>query len=306
MNVIAVCPSKVATGGTESIHKFVNELNKNDDIEAVILYAGDPEDPQPIEYRCYGCDYITRLPEGYDKVIIFPEIYADAVMSPQHKNCVKAVNWAGWDVYQWNVPKKMRWQFLNLDGIIHLAQSEYAMENLRELGLDPLKLSDVLHDDFFEPYKEEERSDVVLYNPAKLTEFGKKVIKASPFDCKPIMDLSRAEVIDLLRHSKLYIDFGEFSGRERLPREAAMCGCCVLTSTAGAAANAFDVAIPNMYKFNMDYAKISEVIEAMDSIINYYPMHAPRFELYRDGLRRDRWDFESEVEEIALAFLERL
>lgn len=304
MNVLAVCPSKIATGGTESIHKFVNELNKQDGIEAVILYAGDPHDPQPREYECYGCEYVTSLPDDYRGVIIFPEIYGDAVASQQHKDCVKVINWAGWDVYQWNVPKQRRWMFLKNENVIHLAQSEYAMRQLENIGLKPMKLSDVLHDDFFEPYEEEERNDVVLYNPAKMTDFYRKVIKASPFDCRPIMGLSRAGVIDALRHAKLYIDFGAFSGRERLPREAAMCGCCVLTSKTGAAQYFYDVSIHDEYKF--DDTQLDEVIETMKDIIANYDVHRPFFNVYRSIIKQDRESFKSEVSEIAKVFLERL
>lgn len=304
MNVLAVCPSKLATGGTESIHKFVNELNKQDGIEAVILYAGDTADPQPKEYECYHCDYITQLPDGYKGVIIFPEIWGDAVISPQHKDCIKVINWAGWDVYKWNVPKKIRWSFLKDESVIHLAQSEYAMAELENIGLEPMKLSDVLADDFFEPYEEEERNDVILYNPAKMTDFYRKVIKASPFDCRPIMGLSRSGVIDLMRHAKLYIDFGAFSGRERLPREAAMCGCCVLTSKTGAAAYFRDVAIHDEYKF--DDTQLDDVIDAMKDVIENYWLHRPFFNVYRSFIKQDRESFKSEVREIAKAFLERL
>lgn len=304
MNVLAVCPSKIATGGTESIHKFVNELNKQDGIEAAILYINADSDSQPAEYKCYGCEYVTRLPDGYKGVIIFPEIYGDAVVSPQHKDCIKVINWAGWDVYQWNVPKNRRWMFLKDESVIHLAQSEYAMAQLQNIGLEPMKLSDVLHDDFFEPYTEEERNDVILYNPAKMTDFYRKVVKASPFDCRPIMGLSRAGVIDLMRHAKLYIDFGAFSGRERLPREAAMCGCCVLTSRAGAAAYFRDVAIHEEYKF--DDTQLEDVIDAMKDIIEDYHLHRPFFNVYRSFIKQDRESFKSEVREIAKVFLERL
>jgi len=44
---------------------------------------------------------------------------------------------------------------------------------------------------------------------------------------------------------KLYVDFGKHPGKDRMPREAAVHGCCIITGRRGAAGNPFDIPIPN-------------------------------------------------------------
>ena len=46
-----------------------------------------------------------------------------------------------------------------------------------------------------------------------------------------------------------YIDFGPHPGMDRLPREAALAGCIVITNREGAAAHDEDVPLPPEYKF---------------------------------------------------------
>jgi hypothetical protein len=57
------------------------------------------------------------------------------------------------------------------------------------------------------------------------------------------------EVTSLLRRSRAYVDFGPHPGMDRLPREAALAGCVVITNREGAAAYDEDLPLPSMYKF---------------------------------------------------------
>ena len=50
--------------------------------------------------------------------------------------------------------------------------------------------------------------------------------------------------------AKLYIDLGEFGGPERIPKEAVYFGCNIIVANHNAAANDFDVAIPQEYKID--------------------------------------------------------
>ena len=46
--------------------------------------------------------------------------------------------------------------------------------------------------------------------------------------------MTSKEVQELLSKCKVYIDFGHFPGKDRVPREAAMCNCCIITGKYGA------------------------------------------------------------------------
>ena len=52
----------------------------------------------------------------------------------------------------------------------------------------------------------------------------------------------------MLRRARIYIDFGPHPGMDRLPREAALAGCVVITNAEGAAQYDEDVPIPGDYK----------------------------------------------------------
>ena len=60
--------------------------------------------------------------------------------------------------------------------------------------------------------------------------------------------LSPEQVQAMLKKAKVYIDFGGHPGMDRIPREAALAGCIVVTNREGSAAFRQDVPIPSQYK----------------------------------------------------------
>ena len=285
IEILHVCPGDCATGGPECIHAFVSELNKNEDVRARIWYWDIRSNhPMPEEYEKYGCDYVTELPAGYDGVIIVPEIWANCVMDYPH--CTRVVYWLGIDAYAGWTPASDRGAFLKDKDIIHLAQSEYAYDFLKKLGVkNVIKCVDAINADFYEEYEEKERSDVVLYNPAKATPFMNRIIAESGVTFKPIAGMTRQQVIDTMRSSKLYVDFGEFPGRERIPREAAMCGCCLITSKIGSAA--YDLDFTHDYKFDSKDGHIWAIVHKIHYVLEHYDECRKDFDLFRHFLRND-------------------
>lgn len=297
MEVLHVCPAKLATGGTEGIHNLVQALKMNG-ADAKILYTGKSDDPQPKQYKEYGCEYITEFPKDFDGCVIFPEVFANCILDTQYEKCRVAVNWQGVDVYYWNNPERLHNLFLYREDAIHIANSEYAVDHLYKLGIDAVKISDCLNDAYFQDFDGEfERCNTVLYNPTpiKLTDFQKIVMARCSTEYgikfRPLIGYSQDELISIFRHSKLYIDFGVFSGRERLPREAVMCGCCILTSDKGTAGYYEDNAIPDQYKMN----SIDGAIKSIRTILSNYDQFKADFDYYRNALRRDKANYLDEV-----------
>ena len=285
IEILHVCPGDCATGGPEAIHAFVSELNKTEDVHARIWYWDIKSDhPMPVEYEKYNCDYVTELPDGYDGVIIVPEIWANRVMD--YPQCTRVVYWLGIDAYAGWTPTSDRGAFLKDKDIIHLAQSEYAYDFLKKLGVkNIIKCVDTINADFYEEYEEKERDNVVLYNPAKATPFMNRIIEESGITFKPIAGMTRQQVIDTMRSSKLYVDFGEFPGRERIPREAAMCGCCLITSKIGAAA--YDLDFTHDYKFDSKDGHIWAIIHKIHYVLEHYDECRKDFDLFRKFLIDD-------------------
>ena len=287
MNILIVCPANAVTGGPEAIHWLVSGLNKIKGIDAHIWYWGSKNSsPMPKEYAKYGCEYVTDLPAGYDGAIIYPEIWANHALD--HPECTNAIWWLGLDAYAGWTPAEGRGAFLVNDEIIHIVQSEYARDLLNQLGVKHIvKCTDIVNEDFYADYTEEERSDVVLYNPAKATPFMHRLMaECTDIEFKPITGMTREQVIDTMRHAKLYVDFGEFPGRERMPREAALCGCCLITSKIGAAAFAGDFA--HSYKFESKDSHIWAISHKIRYVLANYDECRKDFDEFRQQLWSDR------------------
>lgn len=314
MEVLVLCPAGLATGGPESLHQIAHEMNTLPGVHARMWYrfVGEPG-YQPPEYAMYGVDYVVDFPKDFKGVIIFPEVWGNEVTDVKYRDCITIINWAGVDVYYWNNLVSSQGVFLCNKKTLHLCQSTYAIDHLKKLGIESERIfyiSDVLNADFFKPYEEVPRNNIVLYNPVevKLTPYQKAVMSRARDEgivFKPIEKMSRAEVIDTMHHAKLYLDLGVFSGRERLPREAVTCGCCIITSRSGTAGYYEDVSIPDTYKFDTDATSVVSIIKRMKYILKNYNACMSEFDAFRQYLKRDSELLHSQCETIIEACKER-
>lgn len=305
MDIICLCPANVVTGGTESLHHLVDALNRcSESNNAKILYVGS-RPVQPKQYAHYNCPFITEWPEGFTGAVIFPEIWANQVLDPKYSKCTVAVYWQGVDVYNWNVPMAERGLFLKRADVIHFAAMEYGMRYLRSMGLDPIRVTDCVEEEFLKRSPVTSvRGNTVLYNPTrvKMTQFQEEVMRrgeAAKIKFLPLEGYSKGELIHLFHNSKLYIDFGVFSGRERLPREAVACGCCILTSRNGSAGYFRDYPIPDTYKLSGEH----EAVRMIKHILYNYENCAPDFYVLRKMLMLERAKYQKQVERLYNALL---
>lgn len=301
LEILHACPANCATGGPEAIHAFVSELNKLRGIHASIWYRDiKAADPCPEEYKPYKCEYVTEVPEDFDGVLIFPEIWANQII--KYRGCTRAIYWLGIDAYaSWN---ERRGEFLADEEIVHIAQSEYAFDFLRKLHVKRLyKCVDLVNADFYAEYEEHDRDNVVLFNPAKATPFLERIKAQCPgVEFRPIKGMSRQQVIEAMRSAKLYIDFGEFPGRERIPREAALCGCCLITSKIGSAAYAED--FEHEYKYDSKDGHIWAIVHQIRNVLEHYDECRHDFDLMRNQLWKDRERMKEQCKALAKVFNE--
>lgn len=296
LEVMVVCPAHVATGGTEALHGFVHELNKVKGVHARLWYWNvHSDDPCPEAFRGYACDHVIDLPYDFDGALVVPEIWANSVMQ---YDCIRAIYWLGVDAYAGWTPDVERGKFLEDKSIIHIVQSEYAWDVLSKLRVKHIvKCTDTVNADFYDDYDEAERSDAVLYNPAKSTPFMKQLMdECADIEFKPIAGMDRQQVIDTMRRSKLYIDFGEFPGRERIPREAALCGCCLITGKIGSAG--YDGDFLHAYKFDSKQSLIWAIKHQIRYVLEHYDECRKDFDAFRESLRVDADVVSMEIKEV--------
>jgi hypothetical protein len=183
----------------------------------------------------------------------------------------------------------------------HLVQSRYAGDFLKRKNVCYGYLSDYLNEGFLKKRSGEpaRKKDQVVYNPRKGFEFTKKIIAAAQdITWIPIISLQPAEVISLLEESKVYIDFGHHPGKDRIPREAAIMKCCVITGRRGAAGNPHDIPIRDSYKIADRTANIPAIVGMIRSCLSDYDSHVADFKPYRDWIYREENKFIEDIQRV--------
>ena len=288
MNVFVACPPRTVTGGVELLHQLCHELDQHYGVNAFIWYPFDSTTDIP---KVYADDYHNRTgnPQCGDWVI-FPEIWAHLANETEEFRSV--IYWESVD----NAPKGLKFR----DNILHLAQSAYAYDYLQN-GLNipqnrRLMLTDYINKKYLEPFEEGDRVRVVLYNPAKGLNFTKKIIAEMPdVPFVPLRNMTTDEMIDNMRHCMVYVDFGNHPGKDRIPREAAMCGCCVITGRNGSANYEKDVDIPEWYKFERSEMQLPMICNKIRDIFDNFDFCQYQFEHYRETIRSEQAWFSSQV-----------
>jgi len=113
--------------------------------------------------------------------------------------------------------------------------------------------------------------------------------------------MKRTEVLDLLKSAKVYIDFGNHPGKDRLPREAATLGACVITSRRGSAGYFEDVPIPEEYKFEDTKENIPLIVAKIKDCLEHYEQRAKDFDYYREIIAKEPEKFTNDVKKIFIA-----
>ncbi|MBP8959039.1 MAG: hypothetical protein KBG40_01250 [Bacteroidales bacterium] len=190
-----------------------------------------------------------------------------------------------------------------INASIHLVQSFYALNNIVDKGIPKNKiffLSDYLNKQFLEVETDmSQKQNVVIYNPNKGYEFTKKIInQAKDIKFVPILNMTRQQVIENLQKAKVYIDFGNHPGKDRIPREAAILGCCVITSKSGSAAFYEDVPIPEEYKFDDKEENISKIVNKIKECFENFDKRYKDFCYYREIIKQEPQKFIEDLNNI--------
>jgi len=192
---------------------------------------------------------------------------------------------------------------IDIKGInLNLCQSYYAMNFLnKKFSINNITyLSDYLNQEFFvETFYLDKKIDIVAYNPKKGFSFTKKIIGYAPkIKFVPLINMTRQQVIRTLQKAKVYIDFGNHPGKDRLPREAAILGCCVITGKRGSAKYFEDVPIPEEYKFEDTKENINKIIQKIRFCFKNYKKAVEDFDYYRNIIKREKGKFLQDIKKI--------
>ena len=263
MKVHVLCPASSVTGGPEALHQFVDAGQQlGFDMGMVYLPEDDP-DPTPAVFKMYRPRVLKQITDAPDSVVVVPE--TGTLQLLEYRHAQRALWWLSVEHFLMRAEAMRQQQGAAVSpldfvfdarfGVTHLAQSEYARQWVAHKGAPSLMLTDYVREEIVQrarSLRDGSREDLVAYNPKKGLAFTQQLMAASPphIRWQPIENMSPAEVAQLLGRAKVYVDFGPHPGRDRIPREAALCGAVVITNTQGSAGNAVDVPLPHTLKFD--------------------------------------------------------
>jgi hypothetical protein len=322
--IIIFCPANAATGGPELLHQLCYEL-RSMQYNACMLYtdyhADQYNSPVCESYKHYENPYVLQYKDSKNNICIIPETMT--INFFKIKKGIKILWWLSVDnyihstyiikhggffqhigsvlAYHFKVATHKIYEITNTSVDYHLFQSYYAKNYCINLGIPKSKiyyLSDYINNSYMDKngYVQKVKKDQVLYNPKKGIEFTTYLMQQAPFiHWIPIVDLSYDEARNLMQESKVYIDFGNHPGKDRLPREAAINGCCIITGKRGAAAYPQDVAIPEEFKFDDDPNKAQYIIHKIINTMNDYNTETTKFDSYRRKIYQEKDQFKKDA-----------
>ena len=319
--VYIICPGNFYTGGTELCHQLCSQLIQFG-IDSTIYYfqisaSFTKENPVHDQLKKYHVPYAFEWEDMPQNILIVPEGSTDGLYFT--KNIQRVIWWMSVNNYISSIAEIFRehlkaplaepltrlFQFSETDREIeHFVQSEYARQFLKLNGVPDDKIfmvEDYLNPVFISRAAQVDLSrkkNFVAYNPKKGLEVTKQLIKLAPdIDWRPIESMTPAQVQNLLAEAKIYIDFGKHPGKDRIPREAAISGCVVITGKRGAAANDVDINIPDEFKFDERITEPQQVVVKIREVFeNFEAAHAKQA-AYRARILDDKNRFAKEVAE---------
>ena len=195
-----------------------------------------------------------------------------------------------------------KYQVFRKADIIHLVQSEYARLFLLEENINSeniYELSDYIEDEVINAHyivDMKKKKNIILYNPKKGKEFTIKVIENNPqYEWIPLIGMNKKQIITHLLQAKLYIDFGNHPGKDRFPREAVLCGCCVITGKSGSARNNIDIPINNKYKFEATDENLESISIQIREVMQHYDILVSDYTEYLERTLSEKMLFEKQA-----------
>lgn len=327
---VYILSHKIFTGGPESLHQFGSALRKKG-IDVRMIYT-NPDLKLPDRLATYNVPSVKDITEIVDdskNVFVVPE---DCIHYFNHfQNIRKCIWWLSLHHYLTKLSRDYLIQhamphlpkffyflprlYLRLkhgtpldyyipqpdDGIYHLYNCEYVRQYLDSCQVLPSNtcyLCGPIEQVYYSQNPNVEKEDIVLYNPKKGFKFTKKILSKLDdvnISTIPIQNMTASEIKMAMDRSKVYIDFGFFPGPERIPREAVISNCLLLTSRTGAAANNIDVPIPSEFKIDAVTSNVDVIVDKIRFMLVNYDDLVSDFSTYRLKVRCQESLFEDGI-----------
>ncbi len=319
------------SGGGEALFQLGCDLISRGYKVFIIDGRKDPtiQPPEKFDkYFAFGLDYCDKdkVIDSESSAIIVPECATEYLF---HYKKAKAIiywlsckNYDG--IYNWNMADTCinrlrhgaRWNMIRtchfmrnkikygnirypIKNALNLSGSHYTNSMLSHANAPYLPLFHSIGIDFLNAgmyTSRNNREDIVLYNPAKPSRLTRKLVKRGKFNYIPIQSMTVEQMIRLFRKAKLYIDFGNFPGPERLPKETAFNGVNILVWDLHAA-NTDDVLVPHQYKISVK-SKPKDVEDLLGQMLRKYKEQSKDFDAFRKMIGQLQSEYDRQLDAI--------
>lgn len=327
--VYIYCPAKVVTGGTELLHQLASSLIQKGIPAYMVYYENEQivlcDTPKP--FAIYQVQHSNRVTDQKDAWIVLPEVY---LYLGQDFKYAKVICWwlsvdnffhdglgSAFDALRWNTwfgikriikqyilrrayTKAISMQSLGDKKYFHLYQSYYAFSFLQFYGIHQVQeLGDYINLSFLNKEAPDYKEDLVLYNPKKMTKQFVQIMKCSPgIQWIPLQNMNLEELTAMYSRAKLCVDFGAHPGKDRIPREAVIHHCCLLTNKKGSAQYFEDIPIADDYKISDSELNANLLQERISNIFKNYSTQVQNFESYRHIITEEKTRFDQQINAI--------
>ena len=264
-----VCQRRLVSGGAESLHNLVFQL-RGIGLRADLVYFPEVSVDEAHVSKYFG-DYRlspTRLNDSSGTTIIFPETLCMEALKLKHAQA--AIWWLSVDNFLRSKHGKFwdKWRYFKsairgerpfggaaeLRGLRHFSKCRYDEVFLGKHGITFERITGPISTRYIEASRcldvmLGQKKDLILYSP----ETPKSIValvrnKLPKVSLVEMRGYSSDEMISLYCQAKVFMDFGNHPGQERMPREAVLMGCCVITGMKGAAVYDEDLPLGMKYK----------------------------------------------------------
>ncbi len=331
--IYVVSPSNLKSGGPEALHQLVYYLNLCG-FHSSVAYFDTLDNYQVIpEYQQYVRTWVhaETIPDIHNNIIIFPEGSNILSHYADFKNIQKAIwflsifFYRGYcrtpHIFKERLRSFVRRQIIAVESVtkggyrigskncLNLTASHYAFDYLKRKGGNPQLLIEPVSLEIIHYMKQrqfqfddaENREDIILYNPQREQNLvvAENLKKQFPqYQIIPLKGYSHDEMLKLMNKSKLLIEFGNFPGAERIPKEAVICGMCIIANNAGSARFRQDVVIDDNYKFDGFDEHKSQIYNLVTDIMEHYESHVHNFDDYRKTIYQLEENFIRRIKDI--------
>jgi hypothetical protein len=323
-DVLILCPEYL-NGGCEALHQLGFQIAQHGGTAHMAYYGpfsrleldGDiirchlAPSPIPGYFARYQPLALQEARLEADTLVVFPEVLSELAAVPDARY-QRALWWLSVDnaILQNSslLEATYRRRFFEDSGLIHFHQSDYARAFLQANAAPRYHpLSDHTDQDFIqrsliaaENPSISDRGNTICFFPNKGAALARRFIEGrpamrQPVDFLPIRDMTKGRVRDALFGARIYIDFGNHPGKDRVPREAAIAGAVVLLHAVGAARCFPDHPLPTEYFFTEDDVTTGRLHQKVDAILDEPGAHFDRQRFYREAVSHEQERFDLEV-----------